>query len=78
MKQMYWILILGLVTVSAFGRDRFPENPDWFAVGDTEAFEFQDKVLRLDARESLHGVTVSSRDFKIDALQNYRFEVFLD
>jgi len=43
--------------------------------GDAEVFELQDELLRLDARESLHGVTVQSRDFRIHALQNYRFEV---
>jgi hypothetical protein len=64
-----------LISLTAVGRDRFPQNPSWSVVrGDAPVLQMvENGTLRLDARDSLHGVTIQTAPFKIKPLQNYRF-----
>jgi len=65
-----------LLGTSVSAKDVFPTDPKWaVANGDAAAFQPTDELLRLDAQASLPGVTVKTRDFKVDALQHYRFAV---
>jgi hypothetical protein len=60
----------------ALAGDIFPRNSDWFIIkGNSSLVQQTNDLLRLDARMSPHGVHVQTRDFNVDSLQHYRFEV---
>ena len=70
------LVLLLLMGDFALAGDIFPKDPQWLVVrGDTLAFQQTNELLRLDARMSLPGVLVRTRDFTINPLQNYRFAV---
>ncbi len=77
MAYLKWIPIFVLTTLLVHGKDCFPRVPEWSVVnGDVQVFQpLGNGTLRLDARDSLPGITMQSAGFKVDPQQNYRFEV---
>ena len=74
-----WMAAVALTALSVWAGDVFPDDPQWRVVkGDAPVFQtLENGTLRLDARDSLRGVTVQTAGFDIEPLQNYRFEVLV-